>query len=124
MYEIIVIGGGHAGTEAALASSRLGNSTLLVTGNIKRLAETFADNWQIKRYLHSGITSNPFQEVKEIGLQNGALGAKICGAGGGGHLLFAVDPNSRSNLLDALKPLPGHVEYFGFTSIGCETWTQ
>jgi len=96
----------------------------IVTGNIKRLAETFADNWQIKSDLHSGITSNPFQEVKEIGLQNGALGAKICGAGGGGHLLFAVDPNSRSNLLDALKPLPGHVEYFGFTSIGCETWTQ
>lgn len=38
MYDIIVIGGGHAGTEAALASSRLGNSTLLVTGNIEMIA--------------------------------------------------------------------------------------
>ena len=38
MYDIIVIGGGHAGSEAALASSRLGNSTLLVTGNIKMIA--------------------------------------------------------------------------------------
>ncbi len=96
----------------------------IVTGNIKQLAETFKDNWQIKSDLHSGITSNPFQEVKEKGLQNGAWGAKICGAGGGGHLLFAINPKHRSDLLLALDPLPGHVEYFDFTPQGCETWTQ
>ena len=38
-YEIIVVGGGHAGCEAALASSRLGHKTLLVTGNIKNIAD-------------------------------------------------------------------------------------
>ncbi len=38
MYDVIVIGGGHAGSEAALASARLKNSTLLVTGNIEMIA--------------------------------------------------------------------------------------
>ncbi len=38
MYDVIVIGGGHAGSEAALASARLNNSTLLVTGNIKMIS--------------------------------------------------------------------------------------
>ena len=38
MYDIIVIGGGHAGVEAALASARLGNKTLMVVGNINRIA--------------------------------------------------------------------------------------
>ena len=38
-YEIIVVGGGHAGCEAALATSRLGHKTLLVTGNIKNIAD-------------------------------------------------------------------------------------
>lgn len=38
MYDIIVIGGGHAGVEAALASARLGNKTLMVVGNIMRIA--------------------------------------------------------------------------------------
>ena len=33
-YEVIVVGGGHAGCEAALASSRLGSKTLLVTANL------------------------------------------------------------------------------------------
>ena len=38
-YDIIVVGGGHAGCEAALSSARLGNKTLLVTGNIKNIAD-------------------------------------------------------------------------------------
>ena len=38
-YEVIVVGGGHAGCEAALATSRLGHKTLLVTGNIKNIAD-------------------------------------------------------------------------------------
>lgn len=38
-YNIIVVGGGHAGCEAALSSARLGNSTLLITGNLKRVAD-------------------------------------------------------------------------------------
>ena len=37
-YEIIVVGGGHAGCEAALASARLGHKTLLVTSNINNVA--------------------------------------------------------------------------------------
>ena len=39
MYEIIVVGGGHAGCEAAYASAFKGHKTLLVTGNIKNIAD-------------------------------------------------------------------------------------
>ena len=38
-YEIIVVGGGHAGCEAALAASKIGHKTLLVTGNINNIAD-------------------------------------------------------------------------------------
>ena len=38
-YEIIVVGGGHAGCEAALASARKKHKTLLVTGNINNIAD-------------------------------------------------------------------------------------
>lgn len=38
-YEIIVVGGGHAGCEASLASARKNHKTLLITGNIKNIAD-------------------------------------------------------------------------------------
>ena len=38
-YEIIVVGGGHAGCEACLASARMGHKTLLVTSNVNNIAD-------------------------------------------------------------------------------------
>ena len=38
-YDVIVVGGGHAGCEASLAASRMNHSTLLITGNIKNIAD-------------------------------------------------------------------------------------
>src|ERR1700752_4429264 len=38
-YEVIVVGGGHAGTEAALASARMGRNTLLLTHSIETLGQ-------------------------------------------------------------------------------------
>ena len=38
-YDVIVVGGGHAGCEACLATARLGHKTLLITGNKKNIAD-------------------------------------------------------------------------------------
>ncbi len=38
-YEVIVVGGGHAGCEAALSTARKNHKTLLVTGNIQNIAD-------------------------------------------------------------------------------------
>ena len=38
-YDVIVVGGGHAGCEAAMAASRMGSSVLLITMDMTRFAQ-------------------------------------------------------------------------------------
>ena len=41
IYDVIVVGAGHAGSEAAAAAANMGSSTLLVTMNLQNIAQMF-----------------------------------------------------------------------------------
>jgi D-glycero-alpha-D-manno-heptose-7-phosphate kinase len=63
------------------------------------------ESWQIKRTLTQKITTASIDEIYEAGLSAGALGGKLCGAGGGGFMLFYVPPERREALRTRLKNL-------------------
>ena len=73
-------------------------------------------SWRLKKQTGSKISTNSIDELYEKGLQAGALGGKLLGAGGGGFLLFYVEKDKQPAVLSAMEKLM-HVP-FGFENGG------
>jgi len=63
------------------------------------------EGWKVKRSLTNKITNSNINEIYEAGLEAGALGGKLLGAGGGGFMLLYVPPERREALRLRLKKL-------------------
>lgn len=65
----------------------------LEEGKTSRYAELMKEHWERKRVRSKGMSNEQINHWYETGMNNGALGGKLVGAGGGGYLLFyAEDP--------------------------------
>jgi len=63
------------------------------SGNLTDVGLLFDKHWQYKKKISSKMSNPRFDEIYEIAKNNGALGGKICGAGGGGFFVFYVENN-------------------------------
>lgn len=63
------------------------------------------ETWKLKRQTGSSISTGSIDELYERGVKAGALGGKILGAGGGGFLLFYVQPEKQNDVRAALSEL-------------------
>lgn len=61
--------------------------------------------WKLKRGTGSKVSNGSIDELYERGIKAGALGGKLLGAGGGGFLLFYVEPDKQQNVINALDDL-------------------
>ena len=72
--------------------------------------------WLLKKSISGGISSSNIDEYYQKALDAGALGGKLLGAGGGGFLLFYVNPDKQNAVKKALSdlyPLPFKFENSG-----------
>ncbi len=64
------------------------------------------DGWQTKKRLSSRVSAPGIDRLYEAARTAGALGGKLCGAGGGGFLLVLVPPARRAGFFDRLRGCP------------------
>lgn len=90
----------HAHTETlkAMAQSVDAFKDALLRGNFETLGRMLHDGWERKRTLASGVSNTILDELYAIGRSRGAQGGKVLGAGGGGCILFLVEPKNRETL--------------------------
>lgn len=114
-------------TEAVEAMHRIRQSAMdmkaaLLKGDMKEFAAILGSSWEQKKKMAGGITNDTIQEAFDVAMAAGAVSGKVSGAGGGGFIVFFVDPAGRKALEEALSSLDGFVVPFLFTDGGAHGW--
>lgn len=92
----------------------------LLEANWKELARLMRAEWKLRRKNAPGITTPIIENLVRVAARHGATAAKVCGAGGGGCVVFLMEPDARQRVAEALREvrarlLPAAVAREGLT---------
>ena len=73
--------------------------------NLDEFGKILHQNWILKQSLTKQISNKEIEKYYQLGLNSGAIGGKLLGAGGGGFLLFYVRPEKKELLINGLSDL-------------------
>ena len=71
--------------------------------SINKIGNLINEGWEIKKTLSKNISNKFFDNVFSKAIQSGAYGGRICGAGGGGFILFFANPNCHKKLIKNIQ---------------------
>ena len=84
-----------------------------------KLANAISREWQIRRTLAAGVTTEILDGLYKEAINAGAMGGKVCGAGGGGVLvMFLPEPAARAKVAQAITQAGGEVLCTQFSETG------
>ncbi|MFC1705744.1 galactokinase [Planctomycetota bacterium] len=95
---------------------------VLKSGNLTRFAELMNQQWDAKLKRSNRVSNPEIAQWRQLGLENGALGAKLVGAGGGGFLMFYA--SDRVRLRRAMRTVKLQEVRFRFDFEGTKLVTQ
>jgi D-glycero-alpha-D-manno-heptose-7-phosphate kinase len=73
--------------------------------NIDEFGELLNETWKLKKGTGNSISTGSIDELYDKGIKAGALGGKLLGAGGGGFLVFYVQPEKQEHVKKAMRDL-------------------
>ena len=73
--------------------------------NLDDFGRLLDHTWKLKKQTGAKISTNSIDAFYERGMQAGALGGKLLGAGGGGFLVFYVRPEKQEVVKEAMRDL-------------------
>ncbi len=95
----------------------------LLDEDMKTFAELLTQNWKCQKRLHPSVTNDMIEQIFAAAMENGAIGGKACGAGGGGCVLFYCRPESEHRVRQALEKAGAMIIDFNIDFFGSETWS-
>jgi D-glycero-alpha-D-manno-heptose-7-phosphate kinase len=95
----------------------------LLAGRLTDFGELLGSVWVYKKQMSPRATTGFIDEAYKAAIDNGALGGKVTGAGGGGYMLFFCPFERKHRVAEALGKLGGQVSEFEFTPRGLTRWS-
>jgi D-glycero-alpha-D-manno-heptose-7-phosphate kinase len=106
-----------------LKNDALSMKEAILKGDLQNVAKFLGRSWEAKKKIATSITNERVDYIYEVALNAGAYSGKISGAGGGGFIIFMVDPVKKVDVSRILNSLGGKVTNFHFTKQGTQSWT-
>ena len=96
---------------------------LILRGNLYEFGSYLNKAWELKRSFSSKISNQFLDTIYSSAIDNGAIGGKLLGAGGGGYFLFFVPAFSKARLLNWINESGLIYTPFRFEESGMQSWT-
>ena len=98
----------HKGFER-IAQSATEMEKALENGDFRSAGAALAHEWENRKALVNGISTPEIDAAIAAATGAGAWGGKVCGAGGGGCIVFLIPPDRREDVRRALAEVPGRI---------------
>ena len=95
----------------------------LLRGRLHQFGESLHEAWLLKRQFSKMITNEKIDSIYQNAMDNGAIGGKLLGAGGGGFFLFYVPPFGKHRLIKSLVNEGLKIHPFRFEQEGLRSWS-
>ncbi len=98
----------HKGLDK-IVESAIEMEKALESGDLEAAGAALGHEWENRKELIEGISTPEIDVAIEAATRAGAWAGKVCGAGGGGCIVFLMPPDRREAVRAALASVPGHV---------------
>jgi len=106
--------------ETKSLASNMKNALLL--GKLNEFGLLLHEAWCCKKRFSAKMTEPRIDELYEVARQNGAIGGKLLGAGGGGYLLLLCEFDKWHIVAERLEGMGGKIVNFTFDLRGMQSW--
>lgn len=94
----------------------------LLRGGIRSFGELLGHSWEAKKKMATAVSNDSINNIYSKAINAGAIGGKVSGAGGGGFMMFIVDPIKRLDVINTLKKENGRIQDVHFVNKGTQGW--
>jgi D-glycero-alpha-D-manno-heptose-7-phosphate kinase len=94
----------------------------LLEGNFDGIVNSMKVGWESKKKSAASVSNLYIDEIYNAAINAGARAGKVSGAGGGGFMIFYVEPERRVSVINTLAKFDTQVSNTHFTKTGAQAW--